>query len=250
MRIPFPVIIASLAFSCVCNSQPSATRETSDRSVDYVLERYIESMGGRATIAQVRSIRLSGTISYPDGNKHRITVLKKKPNLTRVVLDAGFVRLIQAYDGEVAWIARETASSTSYGRMKGKDKEIFVREAPLENVLFQLSDEDISIELGPDVQVAMRDCYQVIARFEDGTKNIFYIDKQDFVERRIFEYDKDGILLNELIPGKFETFDGVVFAMQIVRLEDGKYVSSLNFDELETNVGILDTAFNPPVELP
>ena len=34
------------------------------------------------------------------------------------------------------------------------------------------------------------------------------------------------------------------------RFRDGEIVSTLSLDEVETNVGILDTAFTPPVELP
>ncbi|MEX0321838.1 MAG: hypothetical protein AB3N63_06735 [Puniceicoccaceae bacterium] len=242
--------IAALACCCFLPTQLNAVDAPSDRPLEYVLDRYIENMGGRASIEQIKSIRLSGTITYDDGQRHRITVLKKKPNLARIVLDAGFLRVIQAYNGQNAWFASEAGKNVSYSRMEGKMRDTFIREAPLENVLFHPSNDKVTIELGEDVQVAMQPCYQVIARFADGTKTVFHIDKGEFVERRILEFDTDGKLLNELIPGKFETYDGVVFAMQIVRLENGEMVSTLTFDELETNVGILDTAFNPPVEIP
>lgn len=250
MRIVSLCKFAALACICTFSGLLVADEADGNRSLDYVLARYIENMGGRAAIEQIKSIRLSGTINYPDGQKHRITVLKKKPNFARVVLDAGIVRLIQAYDGQTAWLAREAGKEISYSRMEDKMEETFIREAPLENILFHPADPNVTVELGEDVQVARQPCYQVIARFADGSKNIFYIDKENFIERRIFEYDTKGELLNELIPAKFETFDGVVFAMQIARLEGGKLVSSLNFDELQTNVGILDSAFIPPVDLP
>jgi hypothetical protein len=207
-------------------------------------------MGGRAALEQVKSIRLSGTITYKDGQKHNVTVLKKQPNLTRVVVDAGIFRLIQAFDGKVAWYAREVGKNISYSRMEGRMREVFIREAPLENALFHPSNEDVTIKKGEDITVAMTDCFQVIAWHKDGSRKVYYIDKESYMERRILDYDKDGNLLSELVPGRFETFDGVVFAMQIVRLQDGEAVSTLNFDELETNVGILDTAFMPPMDLP
>lgn len=242
--------IIALACFCVPCTGLFAVDAPSDRPLEYVLDRYIEKMGGRASIEQIKSIRLSGTITFTDGQRHRITVLKKKPNLARIVLDAGFLRVIQAYDGQKAWLATEAGKNVNYSLMEGKERETFIREAPLENVLFHPSNENVTIELGEDVQVAMQPCYQVIARLVDGSRTVFLVDKVEFIERRILEFDSDGKLLNELIPGKFETFDGVVFAMQIVRLENGEMVSTLNFDELETNIGILDTAFNPPVELP
>jgi hypothetical protein len=234
----------------VLSTSLNGTEAVSDRPLEYVLSRYIENMGGRATLEQIKSLRMSGTITYKDGQKHKITVLKKKPNRTRVVVDAGIMRMIQAYDGETAWFAREIGKSISYSRMEGKMREVFVRESPLENILFHPSSAEVTIELAEDVEVAMQPCYQLVARFADGSRNIFYIDKKSYMERRILEYNPAGEQLSELVPGKFETYDGVVFAMQIIRLEEGEIISTLQFSGLETNVGILDTAFIPPVDLP
>jgi hypothetical protein len=89
-----------------------------------------------------------------------------------------------------------------------------------------------------------------VARFPDGSKVIHYIEKEAYLERRIFEYNEKGELVAELLPSNFETIQGVVFALQIVRMKDGDIVSTLNLDEVEINVGILNTPFTPPVELP
>ncbi len=54
----------------------------------------------------------------------------------------------------------------------------------------------------------------------------------------------------ELIPGKFEIHHGVLFAMQVIRRVGGETVSTMSLDEIEANIGILDTAFSPPHPLP
>jgi len=38
--------------------------------------------------------------------------------------------------------------------------------------------------------------------------------------------------------------------MRIIRLQDGETISTLVLDDVALNVGILDSAFSPPVELP
>ncbi len=227
-----------------------ANAQSGEDNIEYVLDRYIDSMGGRAALERIRSVRLGGMVNYPDGSSHAITVLKKKPNKVRVILDTGMLRFIQAYDGEVAWFARESGKYAFHDRMRGSLAESFIREAPLENVLINPEGTEVEITLGPDVIVAQALCYQVIATFPDRSKVIHYIEKETFLERRILEYDAEGTLIAELVPGKFETIDSVAFAMQIVRLMDGKTVSTLLLDDVQTNVGILDSAFSPPVELP
>jgi outer membrane lipoprotein-sorting protein len=224
--------------------------QSGEEDVAYVIDRYIDAMGGRAALERIRSVRLGGSVAYPDGSSHAITVLKKKPNKVRVVLDTGILRFIQAYDGETAWFARESGRHSFHDRLRGSFAETFIREAPLENILVNPGKTGVVVSLGPEVTLANAPCYQVVATFPDGSKVIHYIEKETFLERRIYEYDADGKLLSELVPGKFETIDSVAFALQIVRLKDGKTISTLSLDEVQTNVGILDTAFSPPVELP
>lgn len=221
-----------------------------DQNVDYVLERYVEAMGGRASLENIKSVRLSGAISYPSGLKHNITVLKKKPDLVRVALDTGTIRFIQAYDGKVAWFSRQAGKNAFYDRMRGQLADNFIREAPLENVLINPRDTGVELSLGEDVEIARIPCYQVIAEFPDSSKIIHYIEKDTFLERRIFEYNEKGELVADLIPSNFEIIQGVLFALQIIRMNGNEIVSTLQLDDVEANVGILDTPFSPPVDLP
>lgn len=229
---------------------PTLSGQADEQSVEYILERYIDGMGGRAALERIKSVRLSGIVEYPDGSRHSITVLKKKPDRVRVVLDTGTLRFIQAYNGQVPWFARESGRYSFHDRMRGELADSFIREAPLENVLINPAGIDVDLELGPDVSVAGMPCFQIIAHLPGGAKVVHHIEKDSFLERRILEYDKEGELISELVPGKFQKIDGVAFAMKIVRLRDGETISTLTLDEVETNVGILDSAFDPPVDLP
>jgi hypothetical protein len=241
------VILTVLA----CGSVPLTVHgQANEEDITYVLERYIETMGGRAALEKIRSVRLSGKVTYTNGSSDAITVLKKKPDLVRVVLDKGQLRFVQAYDGKVAWYSRESGRYSFYDRMRGEMAENFIREAPLENVLVNYTETDADIELGEDVEIAGVPCYKVIARFPNGSQMVHHIEKTTYLERRILEYDKDGELISELIPGSFEIIEGVSFARKISRISEGKTISTLFLDDIKTNVGILNTAFSPPEELP
>jgi outer membrane lipoprotein-sorting protein len=246
LSFPLTAAISLLAIGAVS----PVHAQSGDEDVHYVIERYIDGMGGRAALERIRSVRLGGTVRYPDGTAHAITVLKKKPNKVRVILDTGILRFTQAYDGETAWFARESGKYSFHDRLRGSFAESFIREAPLENILVNPGETEVDISLGPEVSLANSPCFQVIATFPDRSKVIHYIEKESFLERRILEYDAEGTLVSELVPGKFEIIDSVAFALQIIRLKDGETLSTLTIEEVQTNVGILDTAFSPPVELP
>jgi len=243
---------ATLVLIALFSVSPGHAQYTED-DVDYVIQRYVESMGGMASLQRIMSVRMSGNVEYPDGSRHSITVLKKRPDKVRVSLDTGQVRFIQAYNGTEAWFGRKAGRNEFHDRMRGDLRDSFIREAPLENVLLSSrlqQQEEVRISLGQDVTVAKKPCYQVIARFPSGAKVIHYIEKETFLERRILEFDDEGNLVSELVPGGFETHGGVSFATNIVRLKDGSAVSTLRLEEIDLNVGILNSAFDPPVALP
>lgn len=226
-----------------------AHAQSGDTSIDYILDRYFDHMGGRGALERIKSVRMEGLIRYPNGQQHALTVLKKKPDRIRIVIDTGFVRYTQGYDGQVAWMERQFGQRVYHERMTGKAAEDFIREAPLESILFKAGEKGATVTLGPDIMVAQAPCYQIIATLPDGSSIVHYVEKSNFLERRILQYDPAGTLLSEIIPGRFETIAGVVFATQIVRLDGGQTISTLNLEEIEVNVGILDKAFSPPVPL-
>lgn len=250
---PFRDIRSNLVFCLGCLLTPFAglagTSEISPEAAP-VIRDYVETMGGTAPLERIQSIRLEGTIAYPDGSAHAVTVLKKKPDRIRITVNTGRFRLIQAYDGETAWIGQESGNRRIYRRMDPDRARIFIREAPLENVLVNPSGFKARIHLGEDVQIAAQPGHQVIADLPDGSRFVYHIEKATALERRIFEYDPQGNLVAELIPGKFEIHHGVLFAMQVIRRVDGETVSTMSLDQIEANIGILDTAFSPPHPLP
>ncbi|MEX0332558.1 MAG: outer membrane lipoprotein-sorting protein, partial [Puniceicoccaceae bacterium] len=126
----------------------------------------------------------------------------------------------------------------------------FIHEAPLENILVRRRDPRVELSLGEDVTIARKPCYQIVAAYNDGSKVIHCIEKETYLERRIYQYDDAGELVAEMIPSDFEQIDGILFAMTTIRVNpDGESIT-MTMDSVQSNVGILDTAFSPPQELP
>ena len=246
MKRILPLVLCSL---CILQGGPLQA-QSNEADIRYVVARYLDAMGGAAALERIKSARLAGTISFPDGSSHRITVLKKKPNKVRVTVDTGVLRYIQAYDGKVAWISRERGRQQTIERMVGSSAAQFIREAPLENVLINDAGRGAVITLGEMTELVGQPCHQIIATFPDGSRSVHVIEATEFIERRILQYNPDGELTNEMVPGDFEKVDGVVFAKQITRMRQEEVISVLQIDTVELNIGILDAAFTPLGELP
>ena len=233
-----------------CLPLTGAGEEEDSVSLRYVLDRYIDQMGGRANLQKIQSVRLRGTISYPDGTSHSVTVLKKKPDLVRITVNTGAWLLVQGYDGEVAWFARQKGRDQIVDRMKGTIKENFIRDAPLESILVNVRNSGAALELGENTIIDETPCYQIIATFPGGARTIHFLEMNEYTEHRIRLYNSEGKLVTDLSPSKFELFEGVLFAMENIRYDGDSVVSKLEISEVDINIGILDTAFSPPAELP
>jgi len=195
-RLPLPVVLVMLQ---ILPSLGSAAT-SKDNSLDYILERYAEANGGRAALEQIISVRLRGYVELPDGSRQNLTVLKKKPNLVRMHLDTGMVRIVQAYNGRYAWFSREAGRNIYHDRMRGPLAADFVRDAPLESVLMDTSGSQARLSLGQESRVGGNPCREVVADYQDGTRIIHFLDQKDFRDRRIVHMGADGSVVAEFLP--------------------------------------------------
>jgi hypothetical protein len=226
---------------------PFSAKGQEIETVEYILERFIEAMGGPAAVERVNSVRLRGNLLYPNGSRNAITVLKKKPNKVRVVVNTGSVRFVQGFDGQTPWFSRYAGRQVFHDRMRGDYAQRFIREAPLLSVLVAQGDTGIEVTRGPDIMVVNKACYTLIGTFPDGRRSEFDIDKAELRQLRIREYDEQGNLEVEIVPSNFERHGGIDFAMRIVhRSPDGEVKSTLIIDEVIVNFGVLESAFSPP----
>lgn len=214
--------------------------------LESILRRYRESLGGLANLERIRTVRIEGEILLGDESVQRITVLKKKPNRVRTIINTGNARFIQGFDGTVAWAMFERLGRTYVRQLEGEERENFVRKAPIENVFINPRDSGATLTLGEPVFLGLIPCYQLVADFPDGTRQVNYIDQNDFRDRRVFFYGRDGELESEYLPTEFENFGGILFAMRMARLVDDRVVSTMVINLVELNVGLYDSLFEIP----
>lgn len=232
---PLPVLLGALLLPPVHGD-----------AVDRVIARYVEEMGGRAALERINSVQLRGTLAYEDGTSQSISIIKKRPDKVRLTISTGDIRITQGYNGAVAWLHFEGPSGAVTREMNPDLASAFIRNAPLENALLNRPAEAVTYSLGEEIKLANTECHQVLARYPDQSYSVHYIDKESARQRRILEFDSNGDLLHEIIPSRFARYGGVDFATRIVRIENGKRVSTMDLIDIVINPGSLDAAFDPP----
>ncbi|MDP4610200.1 MAG: hypothetical protein NWT02_03335 [Opitutales bacterium] len=111
---PSLIFLLTLAAATLLAQKANASE---DISIDEIMRRHVETMGGLYNWNQVQSIRLAGTIER-DGKTADIVIIKKRPNQIRATItlpipgreDEEF-QIIRTHDGKTAWTATRLAGA-------------------------------------------------------------------------------------------------------------------------------------------
>ena len=145
-------------------------------SVDQLLDKYIQALGGKAAIEKLTSRVSKGTFEAPDqGVSGSVENYAKAPNKTATVVDVpGFGLVRQGFDGAVGWAENP---QTGLREMTGQELSITRRTAEFHGVL-KLRELYPKMTLKGKQKVGDREAYLVEADAGDGTFRRMYFDVQ------------------------------------------------------------------------
>lgn len=215
-------------------------------SVDQILEKYAQALGGRAAYEKVTTRAMTGTVEIPDDNvTGPAHVLAKAPGGFRLTMDIpGYGIVETVLDGAAGW-QKDPDNGTR--AMSKKDLEAaqrdhdFYREIRLKELYSKMQ------AAGPD-KVEGHAVNVIEAAAGEGPTEKFYFDaetglllKHDY-ERVTLE---DGIVQYEVLYGDYRDVDGLKLPARIEqRAPDNTMI--FKFAEIKNNPTLEDTAFAKP----
>jgi len=217
-------------------------------SVDQILDRYVQAVGGKDAIAKVTTRAMKGTLeNSDDGTTSPAEVVAKAPNkyLSVVTLgDAGQAQ--EGWNGEAGW-GKDPDSGlhdmNKSDQVAAKRDYDFYREIRLKELFPKMS-------LSGKMKVDDRDAYIVEATAADGAVEKLYFDVESgLLVRRDFERVNvdDGILLYEVDYEDYKDVDGLKVP-STVRRKTPDYALTYRFTEIKQNVPVDDARFNKPAK--
>lgn len=258
MRLLFACSI-SLTLGCCAIAQQRAqpTAETRAKpgapdtaapaiSVDAILNRYIEALGGRAALEKLTSRVTIGTIDVPAMSlSGKIEIREKAPNRILSVVTISGAAFRQGFDGDVGWtddpengVREQTGAELNEARREAD----FYHPLHLEKMYSKLS-------LVGQEKLGERSVYLVEgALAEGGDPDKLYFDTQTGLVTRV-------ITVRHLPQGAstfredFEDFrdaDGIKLPFTIHQ-SGGESEFTIKLEEVHHNVEMDDTLFSKPV---
>lgn len=238
---PFRItIIIGFVFVCLIQSLSAETI-----TVREVIRGYLTAQGGEDRLEKVQSIRIEGTVTQ-GGSTYRLRQFKKLPNLVRLNISGDNRNLSLGYNGEIAWVKPKNAPQSI--PMEPEATEAFIANATLFSQLYVLRDELNSINLLGESTVKGESCYELQLRTREGTEMIYFLGKNDFLERKVVQLvnSAGAVIRNETYFDDFQKIAPLTIPYYIESYSDGELSSTINIKSAKLNAGVFNSYFNPP----
>lgn len=224
---------------------PATAKADAMPSVDQILDKYVQALGGKAAIEKLTSTVVTGTFELPAMSlSGPLEVYSKAPNKNAVIIDiSGFGMVKSGFNGAIGWSQdpqsglREMAGAELADRKRDAD---FYREIKLKQLFPKMT-------LTGKEKVGERDVYVIEATPAEGKPEKMYFDTQTglLLRRDADRESPEGSAHVETYFEDYKEAGGVKtpFTMKVVRPE---ITFLLKTTEVKTNVPIDDAKFNKP----
>lgn len=219
-------------------------------TAEEVLQAYLDANGGKELVDNIRSVRLTGKITE-DGATYDIVLVKKRPNLRKLIMLYQGSRITLAYDGQTAWREVVGRGGRLLAILEGEEKRTFVEDSSFDGPLVDWQQKGNTIKLVRTEEMGRTDAYVIEITEPGGKQSEVWIEAQTMqeIKTRTFRSKPDGgVSKIETLMSDYRKFDGIWMALTVERFVDDKSVSLMKISDLNTNFGVFNDYFAPPAE--
>ena len=219
----------------------SLVQPGSGQTVDEVLEKHFEAMGGAESWADLQSMRASGTLSVAGGMAEGpFTLVQNRPAMWRMDVTIQGMSIVQAYDGDIAWQINPMMGSPEPQVADAMTAEIIIANSDLDGPLVGWKEDGHQIEVMGHESVDGTDTIklQVTA---NGNISFYYLDASSYLPFQI--ESSTGGQSTKARLSDYREVGGLLFPFAI-DIETGMGPQSLVFDSIEVNIDVDETEFS------
>jgi len=238
------VLTVSIGFGQATEQKPETAAALP--TVDQVLEKYVEAIGGKAAIEKASSRVAKGAFELPAmGATGTVTVFAKAPNKTAVVIDIPSFGLVkQGFDGTVGWSSDPMSGlteSSGAALAAAKRDAVFHRE-------LVLKEQFKTMEVKGKQTIGDKETYIVEATPELGAPEKMYFEVATGLLVRVDaeRSSPQGVMNVETSMKDYREVDGVKIPFVLEQtMPNLSFV--IKFEEVKNNVEIDDAQFTKPI---
>ncbi len=205
------------------------------QSVDDIINRHTEAMGGKEKLTTLKTVKITGSMSI-QGTDVSITITKSHLTGMRMDMEIMGTSNYQIANTKTGWTFMPVMGMTEAKEMEPDQYKSFVSQMDIQGTLFNYKDKGTKIELVDSQKVDGKYAYNLKVTQQNGKENHYYIDTK--TSRLVKTSGKTTVQDQEMdIETTFGDYkqnaDGYWFPYSI-----GSMQGTMTIDKVETNIPI------------
>jgi len=237
------LVLLPFAFLLTVSAQESGL------SVDDLVKKNIDARGGMDKIKAIQSIKMTGKLVMGGGQMEApMTLRLKRPSSMRMEMEFQGQNVVQAYDGETAWMINPFTGGAEAQKMSDDEAEGVKENADMEGTLVDYKAKGHKIELLGREDLSGKPAYKLNVTKKNGKTETIYIDAASFLEVKTVAMRKmmGNDMEMETFTSDYRPVSGVLMPYSIDSKSEGNSVMTVTLEKIEANVPVEDALFKMP----
>jgi outer membrane lipoprotein-sorting protein len=216
-----------------------------DIKLDELLDKHFKAVG-QEKLSKVQTLKMTGKV-FQMGMEMPMTILKKRPNLSRTEVEAQGMKIIIVFDGQSGWmIAPYTGSSDPQDmpaeQLNGAKKE------DMDGPFFNWKEKGNMLELIGKEDIDGTPVYNIKITSKDSSVANYYLDAAKYVvlkmKSKVMSQGQAAEI--ETSFSDFRESNGIQSPFKFETFANGQAGAQITFDKIEFDVPIDNEAFKRP----
>jgi outer membrane lipoprotein-sorting protein len=216
-----------------------------DIKLEELLDKYYKAIG-QDKIIKAQTMKMTGKI-FQMGMEMTMTIIKKRPNLSRTEVDVQGTKIVFAVDGENGWMIMPFTGSSDPQDMPA-DQLNNTKKEDMDGPFFNWKEKGNMLELVGKEDMEGTPVYNVKITSKDSTVANYYMDATKFVILKMkAKVMSQGQMAD--VETKFSDFreaNGIQNAYKIETMSNGQAGAQITFDTFEYDVPMDNAIFKRP----
>jgi hypothetical protein len=220
-----------------------------DLTLDQVLARHYEAIGGLDNWKNLQTMRATGRVMLMPGAEAPFVLTVMRPFKMRAEFTFQGMTGVQAYDGTTAWMIMPFTGKTEPEPMPPEMSKDVIEQADIDGPLIGYAEEGHQIELVGRVEVEGTQAYQLKVTLKSGDVQDYYLDAEYFVPIKVDgSRTAQGTTVDyETILSDYKEVGGLMMAHAIEAKPKGAPSGQvITFDTVEINIPVDEGIFVMP----
>ncbi|WP_422356251.1 hypothetical protein [Roseivirga pacifica] len=213
------------------------------QSARQIADDYLKATGGKEQWKSLQNRRITMGMKM-QGFEFPAVMYEAKGNKQRLEINVEGVQIIQAFDGEVAWVVSPPQGITQPTAMTGPQAES-AKEYEFLGEFIDSESRGIKLEYKGEEEADGKTYWHVDVTKKSGTTEEYYFDKETKLIAFMKTPGANG-QMSTTFYSDYKAFDGIKYPTHLVVKTGGMTVQELTFTKVEHGVDIDPSIFSMP----